>query len=235
MENNIKSIEQIEVHNPQILNEMNIAQVTEEKPTETIEQLEARLEAMKLAKNEQKEKARKDYENLKHDTVLKLCTDAIFLNAKIAEFKERAFSDMQTVWSLLQEYSARHKDGKGSFKIESGIYRVSYKQQGKASFDERSHQAEKHIIDFVNSKFEDDEDTRDLVMSLLERKKDELDINLVQKLYAMENRFSDENWTRGIELLKESYSYNHSKDYIRFEHKTPTGAWEPINLQFSNV
>ena len=203
--------------------------------TETIEQLEARLAALKADQNAKKEKSRKEYEELKKDTVLKLCTDAIFLNQKIAFFKQQAFDDMATIYALLQEYSSRHSDGKGSFKIEDGKYRVSYKRQGKAAFDERSHQAEKHIIDFVNSKFSDDKDTRDLVMLLLERKNDELDINLIQKLYAMENRFSDENWLKGIELLKESYSYNHSKDYIRFEHKTPTGAWEAINLSFSNV
>jgi len=84
-------------------------------------------------------------------------------------------------------------------------------------------------------KFENDVDTKDLVMSLLERKKGELDINLVQKLYAMEDRFQDENWKRGIELLKESYSFSHSKDYIGFEVKNDKGEWLPINLQFSNI
>jgi transposase InsO family protein len=67
------------------------------------------------------------------------------------------------------------------------------------------------------------------------RKKGELDINLVQKLYAMEDRFQDENWKRGIELLKESYSFSHSKDYIGFEVKNDKGEWLPINLQFSNI
>lgn len=203
--------------------------------TETIEQLEQRLATLRAEQNEKKEQTRREYEELKRTTVLKLCTDAIFLNEKIAHFKKQAFDDMGAIYALLQEYSSRHSDGKGNFKIESGNYRVSYKRQGKASFDERSHQAEKHIIDFVNAQFVDDKDTRDLVMVLLERKNDELDINLIQKLYAMENRFSDENWLRGIELLKESYSYNHSKDYIRFEHKKPDGSWENINLSFSNV
>lgn len=203
--------------------------------TETIEQLEARLAEMKRATNEKKEATRKEYEDLKMDIVTKLGYDAIALNEKIAEFKTRAFGDMQTLYVLLQEYSSRHADGKGSFKVEYGKYRISYKRQGKASFDERSHQAEKHIIDFVNSKFENEKDIRDLVMTLLERKNDELDINLIQKLYAMENRFDDANWQRGIELLKESYSYNHSKDYLRFEHKNANNEWEPIVLQFSTV
>ena len=50
----------------------------------------------------------------------------------------------------------------------------------------------------------------------------------------MEDRFQDLNWKRGIELLKESYSRSHSKDYIGFEQKSE-GEWLLINLQFSNI
>lgn len=182
-----------------------------------------------------KQRQRKAYEDLKEQTIISLCTSALTINETLKAFKLKAFEDMQTIYEMLKEYSSRHADGKGNFRIEHGNYRVSYKRQGKPTFDERSHQAEKHIIDFVNSKFKNDVDTKDLVMSLLERKKGELDINLVQKLYAMEDRFQDENWKRGIELLKESYSFSHSKDYIGFEVKNDKGEWLPINLQFSNI
>lgn len=198
-------------------------------------EFEAEMQRRNLAKVEQQEKARNDYEGLKKDVVVNLCNKAIRVNKILKWFKNQSFSDMQTLYEMLKEYSNRHKDGKGNFQVEHENFRVSYKRQGKPHFDERSHQAEKHIIDFVNTKFENDVDTKDLVMSLLERKKGELDINLVQKLYAMENRFQDENWKRGIELLKESYSYSHSKDYIGFETKNEKGEWQTINLQFSNI
>ncbi|WP_417366827.1 DUF3164 family protein [Flavobacterium beibuense] len=194
----------------------------------SVTELEAELRAAKEAQ-------RIAYETLKTETVETLCLKAIELNGGLIAFKKLAFDSMQTVWELLKEYSARHNDGKGNFKIEHGDFRVSYKRQGRPTFDERSHQAEKHIIDFVNSKFEDDKDTRDLIMSLLERKAGELDINLIQKLYQMENRFNDENWKKGIELLKESYSYSHSKDYINFEQRDKNGEWQGISLQFSNL
>lgn len=202
---------------------------------ETIEQLEARLAKMKADKTAQQNKEREAYEGIKADTITTLCAAALDLSANLAAFKKTAFSDMQTVYVSLKEYSARHADGKGNFRIQHEDFRITYKRQGKATFDERSHQAERHIIDFVNSKFIDDIDTRDLIMSLLERKKGELDIQLVQKLYAMENRFDHENWKRGIELLKESYQYSHSKDYLIFEQRDENNDWKPINLQFSNL
>lgn len=207
---------------------------TLEKP-ETIEELEARLAAMKAEQNAAKQKQKEAYESLKSETVVNLCQSAKELNTALGNFKKDAFDGMQTVWQMLQEYSERHKDGKGNFRIESGDFRVVYRRQGKATFDEKSLQAERHIIDFVNSKFKEDQDTRDLIMSLLERKKGELDIQLVQKLYAMETRFDDQNWKRGIELLKESYHYAHSKDYLGFEERNADGEWKPINLHFSNL
>lgn len=199
------------------------------------EELQAELDRRNADIIAGKQRQRKAYEDLKEQTIISLCTGAITINETLKAFKLKAFEDMQTIYEMLKEYSSRHADGKGNFRIEHGNYRVSYKRQGKPTFDERSHQAEKHIIDFVNSKFKNDVDTKDLVMSLLERKKGELDINLVQKLYAMEDRFQDENWKRGIELLKESYSFSHSKDYIGFEVKNDKGEWLPINLQFSNI
>lgn len=199
------------------------------------EELQAELDRRNADIIAGKQRQRKAYEDLKEQTIISLCTGALTINETLKAFKLKAFEDMQTIYEMLKEYSSRHADGKGNFRIEHGNYRVSYKRQGKPTFDERSHQAEKHIIDFVNSKFKNDVDTKDLVMSLLERKKGELDINLVQKLYAMEDRFQDENWKRGIELLKESYSFSHSKDYIGFEVKNDKGEWLPINLQFSNI
>ena len=199
------------------------------------EELQAELDRRNADIIAGKQRQRKAYEDLKEQTIISLCTGALTINETLKAFKLKAFEDMQTIYEMLKEYSSRHADGKGNFRIEHGNYRVSYKRQGKPTFDERSHQAEKHIIDFVNSKFENDVDTKDLVMSLLERKKGELDINLVQKLYAMEDRFQDENWKRGIELLKESYSFSHSKDYIGFEVKNDKGEWLPISLQFSNI
>lgn len=228
-------INNIEVINPIILNDMNTEEQKIDLSQLTPEELHAELDRRNADANVKKETQRKAYEDIKATTVISLCTDAMLMNEKLKHFKTRAFSDMQTIWEMLKEYSSRHADGKGNFRLEHENYRVSYKRQGKPTFDERSHQAEKHIIDFVNSKFENDVDTKDLVMSLLERKKGELDINLVQKLYAMEDRFQDLNWKRGIELLKESYSFSHSKDYIGFEIKDDKGEWQAINLQFSNV
>lgn len=114
-------------------------------------------EALELEKN-QKAQQKEAYESLRNETIQTLCTQALEINFTLALFKENAFKSLGTVWQMLQEYSSRHSDSKGNFTIENGNFRITYRRQGRPTFDERSHQAEKHIIDFVNSKFEEDND-----------------------------------------------------------------------------
>lgn len=199
----------------------------------TTEELEAELIKRKQEEASEREAKRKEYESLKTAVLHELSPKAAKISKTLSEFKDLAFGELGTLFDLLKDYSKRHADGKGNFKIEDDHYKIIFKRQGKGSFDERSHQAEKHIIDFLSSKYQGDIDTKDLIMSLLERKNGALDILLVQKLYSMEDRFDDENWREGIKLLKESYSFNFSKDYVSFFQKNEKNEWEGINLNFS--
>lgn len=199
----------------------------------TTAELEAELNERRQQEATEREQKRHEYESLKSSVINELAPYADQLSTNLMSFKKKAFEELGTLFDLLKDYSKRHHDGKGNFKIEDDRFKIQFKRQGKGSFDERSHQAEKHIIDFLSSKYEGDIDTKDLIMSLLERKNGALDILLVQKLYSMEDRFDDNNWREGIKLLKESYSFSLSKDYVSFFKKGDNNEWEGINLNFS--
>lgn len=202
----------------------------------TLAELEQLMAQKKAEENNQVKKAREQYEGLKENIILDLVPAAKALSEQLDRFKVKAFSDMDALYELLCSYSKRHADGKGNFSIEipEGM-KISYKRQDTGFFDERSQQAERHIIDFVNSQYKDDDATKDLITSLLERKKGKLDIRLVQKLYSMENSFDDTNWREGIKLLKESWTASETKSYISFEVKNENKEWISINLNFASI
>lgn len=202
----------------------------------TDEQLEAMLNERRTKKQEEARIKRESYEAVKEDTINDLCADALGINDLMRQFKAKAFNELHALYSSLQEYGDLPNDNKGNFKIENsnGTYKVSYTRQQNGDFDERSKLAEKHIMLFVNKQFDGDEATRKLITTLLERKKDQLDINLVQKLYTMENDYTDENWLQGIKLLKESWKVTDSKDYVRFYQKQ-SGEWKLINLNIASI
>ncbi|AZA84773.1 hypothetical protein C1637_18500 [Chryseobacterium lactis] len=207
--------------------------ITETLKIISLEELEAELNNRKQQEAQKREEKRNQYESLKKSVINDLAPVADKLSSDIQTFKTKAFSEIGSLFDLLKDYSKRHQDGKGNFKVEDENFKIQFKRQGKGTFDERSHQAERHIIDFLTSKYEGDLDTKDLIMSLLERKNGALDILLVQKLYSMEDRFDDENWKDGIRLLKESYKFSLSKDYISFFKKDENNEWIGINLNFS--
>jgi hypothetical protein len=194
--------------------------------------LQAILDERLKAEKKQREEERNSYENIKEETILNLAAQANAIHEKLKAFKEKAFADANTLYELLQQYSKRHADGKGSFTVQTadGIIKMSLKRQQLGKFDERSVQAEKHIKDFILNKFGGDADVKDMIMGILERKKGYLDINQIQRLYAMENRFDDVNWKEGIKLLKESWQPSQTKDYLMF-----TVDNKPIVLDFASI
>lgn len=200
--------------------------------TLTIEQLEALLDGKRKEEQSQRDAERNSYEILKEETINKLGVRALLFQNRLKEFKDEAFAEAGSLYELLQQYSKRHADGKGSFTVQNadGSIKMSLKRQELGAFDERSVQAEKHIKDFILTKFGGDEDTKDMIMGVLERKKGYLDIKQIQRLYAMENRFDDLNWKEGIKLLKESWQPSTTKDYLSF-----TVNGKPVVLDFASI
>lgn len=191
-------------------------------------------QAKELEAKESKQR-REAYEEMKMDAIVSLITMAKDINKELTEFKKHSFDTMDALYELLKEYSGRHAEGKGNFKIEFDNLKVEYNKQGKGSYDERATEAEKYIFDFIESRYSGDEGTKEFILSLLERKKGELDPDNIQKLYKYEGKFNDPNFSKACELFRESYQYSHSKDYIRFYEKDERGQWKNILLQFSAV
>lgn len=200
------------------------------------QELKELLAERENAENAAKNKARMDYESLKESTILTLVAEAAGLQSMLKDFSLKSFNELDSIYDLLCTYSKRHEDGKGNFTLESkdGTMKVSYRRQELGYFDERSSQAEKHIQDFINAEFTADENIKKLILTLLERKKGHLDIKMVQKLYAMEENFTNDNWKEGIKLLKESWTPSGSKPYISFYVKQ-SDTWLQINLNFSSI
>lgn len=205
-------------------------ELLESIPTDVLEQYIATKKKKELELIEEK---RKNYESMRQELIVQLCTGALELQTVISSFKQRALSDMDAFYELLQEYSARHKDGKGNFTLDYGMFRIKYRNRTIMKFDERAIEAKKHIIDFVDKRWEGDEETRQLIKTLLnEQSSGELNARDVNKLYSMENSFNDENWKEGIRLLKESYKESDTKSYIQFFKKDGSGEYQAIVLNF---
>lgn len=202
------------------------------------QELEQFLAERKRKENERKAAERKAYEEIREDLINDLHAGAEKVQSLLTEFKKVAFSGLADFYELLCSQTNRSEESKGNFKIVSadGLRKIEFNRNDAGYFDERADMGEKHIIEFVSEKFANDEDTKALVLNLLERKKGKLDIKLVQRLYKMEDRFDDHNWKTGIQLLKESWQIGDAKFYVNFYKKDESGeAWQHIALNLANV
>ncbi|SFB80827.1 Protein of unknown function [Flexibacter flexilis DSM 6793] len=180
---------------------------------------------------------RETYSSMRDSLIVGLLTRAEKLSADMTAFKTQAIAELDTFAEIMKEYSGRadNADDKGNFTIESpdGLAKIIFSNNEKSKFNELSIEAEKHIMLFINSEF-GDKPAAKIITTLLERTKGSLDIKLIQRLYKMENDYQDENWKRGIELLKESWQPTDVASYVRF-YKRPTkqDKYTLVNLNFS--
>lgn len=214
--------------NIKIMDESLLDQLSEE-------QLEALLEKKRAGKAQENEKKRLAYETLKDESLNKLGYGALHLFDLIMEFKKLSFDELDAVYDVLQDHSQRHRDGKGNFTIQNDNFKIIYRHQINMDFDERAEQAKLHILDFVNTQWDGDANTRELILNLMNTTNGSMDVRDIQKLYKMEDRFDNENWRIGLKLLKESYTERDTKDYIRYEKKEKDGSFSGINLNFSKI
>lgn len=193
------------------------------------------LKQMQTLENQERQQKQQAYEELKADAVVSLIQIAQDLNQRLSDFKKHSFETMESLYEILKEYSERHADGKGNFKVEFQHFKIEFSKQERGSYDERASQAEAYIFDFIKSRYAEDEATKEFILSLLERKKGDLDPDNIQKLYTYEQKFNDENFSRACALFRESFKKDYSKDYIRFYERDEQGKWKQIILQFSAV
>lgn len=211
---------------------MNLSDMTPEQRQE----IERQLKELQEQESQAAQQKRDEYESLREQTVTDIYNRAMAINAQMVVFKDWSFGELKALDEMLSEYSGRRGKGKGNLTVknDADTVKITFKHQELGDFDERSKEAEAHIQEFVADEFKD-ENTRELITKLLERKKGSLDIKLVQKLYSMEDRFTDERWRKGIKLLKESWRIKDTRTYINIYHREQGGQWQAVSLNLSAI
>lgn len=205
------------------------------------QELEAILKEKKQAERKEKEQKRKEYEQSRDEVVDRLAGFAVSIEGLLADLKYEAFKELTAFREKMLEYGTlRGKEAnKGSFEIKTERYKVIFTSQINKRFDERAQLAEAKLKEFMESFIRKrDQKTYKLVKSLLERnpKTGDYDIDLINRLYTMEDTFDDPNWKAALSLFKESYSPYGTAQYVRYFVKDETNnSWEPIVLDFAKL
>lgn len=204
-------------------------------------ELEAALKEKKAAEREEEARKRKEYEQAREELINELGGFALNLVGQMLDLKYSAFNQLIAFRERMLEYGdlRRGEKNKGSFEIKNDTFKIIFTSQVNKRFDERAELAEKKLRSFMESFIRKrDQKSYKIIKALLERnaKTGDYDIDLINRLYTMEDTFDHPDWKDALRLFKESYSPNGTAQYVRFFKKeTSSNSWIPIVLDLAKL
>ena len=128
-----------------------------------------------------------------------------------------------------------------SYTLQDGNYKVQVASNKVKKFDERADIAASRLIEFLQSWIEKADNGTDnpmyqLAMVLLDRNKDgDLDYKNISKLYQLESKFNDPEYSAVMELFKESHLVEGNAIRYYFWKKDKSGVWRKIEPSFNRL
>lgn len=142
---------------------------------------------------------------------------------------------------VLAGYGQLRKSDQLGYTVVEGDFKIEVKSCKVKKFDERADVAATRLIDFLGdwiskSKAGTEDPMYQLAMTLLERNKyGDLDYKSISKLYDLEDRFNDPEYSSIMALFKESNITEGTATNYYFSRKDEKGVWRKIEPSFNRM
>lgn len=207
----------------------------------SLEELERALaQRLEQVKKREAEK-REAYEKLRAELVNAIREKVLLTVAAVKTLSDFLTSEINAFRSIMSEYGQLRDPGQMSFKIEDSGFRIWVKTNKVKRFDERADVAAARLIEFLQAWIKRAEQGENnpmyqLAMTLLERNKNgDLDYKSISKLYDLESRFNDPEYSAIMQLFKESNMIEGTATNYYFEQRNENGVWKRLEPSFNRL
>lgn len=207
----------------------------------SIEELEARLAQKRMEKQEEERRRRAAYEGVRaqimHSTQQRVET----LSEDVKAFATYCIEESQAFKEVMAEYGQLRSPGQSSFTLREGNFKWEIKSNKVKRFDERADIAASRLLEFLKDWIKNRKDGTEnpmyqLAMTLLERNKyGDLDYKSVSKLYDLESRFNNPEYSAIMQLFKESNIVEGTAINHYFYRRDDLGVWRKIEPSFNRL
>jgi len=207
----------------------------------TIEELEQELAKKKNNAKEQEQKQREAYEAVRAEIVFKIKEKVCGVVSEVSGLFHFVTEETSAFKDVMAEYGKLRHPGQMSFKLEDGDFRILVKSNKVKGFDERADVAASRLIEFLQEWIQGKEDGVDdpmyqLAMTMLERNKEgDLDYKSISKLYNLEAKFNNDEYSSIMQLFKESNVVEGTATNYYFEEKNERGVWIRLEPSFNRM
>lgn len=214
---------------------VDISQLSEEQKASLLAQLNAE------AKNERINK-RDAYEGLRGEFMHNVEGMLINVTADVKGFKEWLREESSAFVKLMREYGQVKTDEQKNYTITDGDFRLQISCNSVKGFDERADLAAERLVAFLKDYMKKSEKGTDdpmyqLAMTLLERNQaGDLDYKSISKLYELEDKFNDPEYSEIMKLFQESnVVQKNATNYYFWKRDKETGVWRRIEPSFCRI
>ncbi|HBX44456.1 MAG TPA: DUF3164 domain-containing protein [Porphyromonadaceae bacterium] len=205
----------------------------------------AELEALLKRKKEEEHKAelakRDAYEGIRAQLIHAVMQKVEGVTSDVENLHDFVVNETDSFKAVMAEYGQLKYSGQMSFRIQNENYRIEVKSNKVKKFDERADIAATRLIDFLQkwikqSQKGTDDPMYQLAMVLLERNKQgDLDYKNISKLYDLENRFNDAEYSDIMKLFKESHLVDGTATNYYFFKRDKQGVWRKLEPSFNRL
>lgn len=207
----------------------------------SVEELERVLAEKKQLKKEAEIKRREAYEAIRAELIQKIKQKVHAVENDVKGLFDFIVQEVGAFIEVMNEYGQVKRVGQSNFSIGDEEFKVIVRTNNVKSFDERADVAATRLIEFLQDWIKKTKDGVDnpmyqLAMTLLERNRyGDLDYKSVSKLYQLEDRFNDPEYTAIMQLFKESNTVERTATNYYFEERDARGVWRRIEISFNRL
>ena len=176
--------------------------------------------------------------DVKKEAVIgKLTTDAMALNKRLADFKQKAFGEADALYAeMLKTAEIAPTERKGNYTLYNfdKSIKLTVDVSDRIEFDENINFAQQKINEFLLEKTSGaDAELSVLVNNAFTTTKGRLDTKRIFQLFQL--KITHPLWQQAMDLIRKSIQTNSSVRYLTFYTRGGGDKYEIINLNFSNV
>lgn len=204
-------------------------------------ELEALLEKKRAEERQAALDRRAAYESIRAELVQRMEGKVRAVCEEVRGLHEFCVSEMEAFRVILTDYGQLRRPEQMNYAVQEGNFRIEVKSNKVKRFDERADVAAGRLIEFLKEWIKGKEDGADnpmyqLAMTLLERNKNgDLDYKSISKLYELEERFGDPEYSAIMALFKESHLVEGTSTNFYFYERNDLGVWRRLEPSFNRL
>lgn len=205
------------------------------------EQQEELLRTLTANKQQSELDKRNAYESIRTSFGRNVKDEVVRVALSVKKFRDWLDKESEEFKEVMAEYGKLRSKEQRGYTLVVDDFKLEVKSQDVKGFDERAELAAQRLMEYLGAYIDKSEKGEDdpmyqLCMNLLERNRNgKFNYTSISKLYQLEGKFNDEEYTSIMNLFRESNVTKETVVSYYFSQKGEDGVWRKIEPSFCRL